>query len=80
MAAGFFSRMWPRKHDRLERRIRELERKLLDKDAELEAAARVSEIKESQIEAFAEVIVRDRERVRAETAEASRRIASSDGK
>lgn len=77
MMAGLFSRIWPRKHGRLNRRIKELERTLLDKEAELEAAIRVNEIKETQIEAFAEVIVRDRERVRAETAEASRKLAGS---
>ena len=67
-----------RKHDRLERRARELERQLLDKQAELDAAQRVIAIKDAEIESLAGVVARDRERVLAETAEHSRRIAGDD--
>lgn len=67
-----------RKHDRLERRVRELERQLLDKQAELDAAQRVIAIKDAEIESLAGVVARDRERVLAETAEHSRRIAGDD--
>lgn len=64
-----------KKHERLEREIRRLQTELLDKQAELEAAQRIIEIKDTEIAALAEVCARDRERRLAETEEFSRRLA-----
>lgn len=66
------------KPKRLVRRLHELEQQLLDRQAELDAAQRVIAIKDAEIESLAGVVARDRERVLAETAEHSRRIAGDD--
>lgn len=56
---------------------RELRRALADVQAELEAERRSLAITQTEIESLAAVIARDRERVYAETAEASKRVADA---
>jgi hypothetical protein len=64
---------------RLERSLAITSRELADVRAQLEAEERKRSVAEAEIEALAEVVARDRERVRAETAEAARRVADAEG-
>ena len=58
---------------------KELIRELAEVRADLEAATRTKGVMQAEIDALAEVIVRDRTRVKAETAEFVRRIADAEG-
>lgn len=57
--------------------VRGLRRELADVRAELEAEQRKLKVAQAEIESLAAVIARDRERVIAETAEASKRVADA---
>jgi hypothetical protein len=61
-------------------RIRQQQAKrILDLEAELDALRRVLTIKDAELESLANVIARDRERVKAETATYARQRAESEG-
>jgi predicted nucleic acid-binding Zn-ribbon protein len=64
----------------LQRRIEALERELADVRTELAAEQRRHRVLEAEIESLAGVVVRDRERVRAESAIAAGQIANIEGK
>ena len=68
----WFARQTPAK-------VRRLEKRLLDLEAKLEAAERGVAVIESERDAQAEVIARDRMRVAAETAMAARSKAEAEG-
>lgn len=57
--------------------VRQLRTEALVKDAEIAALEREKEILEAQVDAMAEVIARDRERVAAETAVYARQRADN---
>ena len=59
--------------------VRRLEKRLLDLEAKLEAAERITGVTEAERDAMAEVIARDRMRVAAETAIAARSKAECEG-
>jgi len=63
-----------------ERALSELERRILDLQAELDAERRKLAIANTEIESLATVISRDRDRVKAERAEANLRTAQAEGK
>jgi predicted nucleic acid-binding Zn-ribbon protein len=65
---------------RADRTACDLQRRILDLEAQLDAAKRKLAIAEDEIEALGEVIVRDRQRVLAETSEASQRISKAESK
>lgn len=58
---------------------KKLLRELAEVRADLEAANRTKGVMQAEIDALAEVIVRDRKRVQAETAEFVKRIADAEG-
>ncbi len=74
----FFKRQ--RRALKAERASTDLGRQVLDLQAELEAAGRKLAIANAEIESLAIVIARDRDRVKAERAEANLRIAQAEGK
>lgn len=55
-----------------------LRRALADTEAELAAERRMLAVAQAEIDSLAAVVARDRERVRAETADAARRIADAE--
>jgi len=64
-----------RRPDDRTRRVRKLEGKVSDLEAEVLALERTLRVKDAEIDAMAAVIARDRERVAAETAVYARRAA-----
>lgn len=72
--------LWPKRrrarHDGRDAEIRRLEKQLLGKEAELEAANRALEVRDVHIEELYAVIERNRERVNAEHADESRRVGT----
>ena len=61
----------------LQREVKRLQCALEDSGAEMEALKRVIRIRDAEIDSLAAVIARDRERVKAETANAARQSALS---
>ena len=62
----------------LARRLESVEKQLLDTKADLDASKRVNSILEREREALANVLARNVERIKAESSEASRRIAENE--
>jgi hypothetical protein len=65
---------------RADKTASDLQRRILDLEAQLDAERRKLKVAEAEIESLSVVIARDRDRVKAERSEACERIAKAEGK